>query len=98
MSTARTPSQKAADALAVFNVLRDEVTPPIMRAVLNDMTDAQRQAAIASVGDVQAYAALVQASLHLQRVVAANDRMTMMAAAILTSGGVAKPVIEEEAE
>jgi hypothetical protein len=96
MAPQRTPDQKANDALRVFNLLRDEVTPPIMREVMQDMTNAERQAGANTTGDVQAYAALVQASLSLQRVIAANDRMTMMAAAILTSSGVTRPVIEEE--
>lgn len=93
MSNVRTPQQKADDARAVFLLLRDEVTPPIMRELLDSMTNAASQSA-AQVGDVQAYAALVQASLQLQRVIAANDRTVMVAAATLTASGVSRPMID----
>jgi hypothetical protein len=91
MAQNRTPQEKAADALAVFNILRDEVTPSLMREILANMTEAQQAA---GAGDIQAYAALVQAALNLQRVIAANDRMVMVAAAMLTSSGVSRPVFE----
>jgi hypothetical protein len=93
MSNVRTPQQKADDARAVFLLLRDEVTPPIMRELLDSMTNAASQSA-AQVGDVQAYAALVQASLQLQRVIAANDRTVMVAAAVLTASGVSRPMLD----
>lgn len=95
MAQPRSPEQKAADAQKVFDLLKDSVTPPGMREVLGRMTEAQK---VAEVGDVQAYAALVQAALQLQRVVAANDRTVMLAAAILTSGGVARPLGDFNAE
>ena len=96
MAANRTPDEKAADAKRVFDLLKDEVTPPIMREVMLDMTNAERQAAAATIGDAQVYAALVQAALSLQRIVAGNDRMVMMAAAILTQSGTVRPVIEAE--
>ena len=48
----------------------------------------------ASAGDVQAYAALVQAALNLTRVVAANDRAAMIAAVMLTQSGVSRPQLD----
>jgi hypothetical protein len=86
--------------MQAFNAFRDELTPDVMRDTLNSMTGAQQQAA-AEVGDVQAYAALVQAALNLQRVIAANDRAALVAAVLLTQSGVARPnldVIEGEAQ
>lgn len=93
----RSPGQKASDAREVFLLLRDEVTPPIMRELLDSMTNAQKQAAV-NMGDAQAYAALVQAALQLQRVIAANDRTVMVAAAMLTASGVSRPIIETGSE
>lgn len=98
-STNRTPSQKAADAREIFLLLRDDVTPPIMREVLEAMTNAERQAGAQTTGDVQAYAALVTTALSLQRLIAGNDRSVMMSAAILAAGGgVVRPIIDSEAE
>jgi hypothetical protein len=89
----RSVSDKIADAVKAYNAFRDEVTPPQMRAVLENMTGAQQQAA-AEVGDVQAYAALVQASLNLQRVIAANDRAALIAAVMLTQSGISRPSLD----
>ena len=96
MTTAgRTPRQKAADTITVYEDFRDQLTVAQMRTVLENMTGAQMQAT-ASSGDVQAYAALVQASLSLQRVVCANDRAAMIAAAIVTQSGIVRPIINDE--
>ena len=100
MRTARTTSDKIADALQAFNAFRDELTPDVMRDTLNSMTGAQQQAA-AQAGDVQAYAALVQAALNLQRLISANDRAALVAAVLLTQSGVSRPnldIIEGDAE
>jgi hypothetical protein len=91
MSTLRSRTDKIADALGAYNVFRDELTPEVMRNVLGNMTDAQRAV---DVGDVQAYAALVQASLQLQRVIAANDRAALVAAVLLTQSGIARPQLD----
>jgi len=93
MSTYRSRTDKIADALGAYNVFRDELTPDIMRTVHNNMTGAQQQAA-AEAGDVQAYAALVQASLSLTRIVAANDRAAMIAAVMLTQSGISRPQLD----
>lgn len=92
-SAGRTPAQKAADTVSVYEVLREQITHETMRTVLGNMTGAQMQATAES-GDVQAYAALVQASLSLQKVVSANDRAAMLAAAIVTQSGVVRPQLE----
>ena len=93
MATQRSLTDKIADARRAYEVLRDELTTDVMRNVLNDMTGAQMQAA-ASAGDVQEYAALVQAALNLTRVVAANDRAAMIAAVMLTQSGVSRPQLD----
>ena len=100
MRTTRTITDKIVDATTAFNAFRDELTPDIMRATLHSMTGAQQQAA-AEIGDVQAYAALVQAALNLQKVISANDRAAVVAAVLLTQSGVSRPnldVIEGDAE
>lgn len=93
MRTTRTTADKIGDALQAYNAFRDELTPDVMRDTLNSMTGAQQQAA-AEVGDVQAYAALVQASLSLQRLISANDRAALVAAVLLTQSGVARPNLD----
>jgi hypothetical protein len=93
MAPQRTVNDRIADALIAYNVFREELTPENMRSVLEDMTGAQKQAA-AEKGDVQAYAALVQASLSLQRLVFANDRTAMLAAVMATQSGVSRPTLE----
>lgn len=100
MRATRTTPDKIADAMQAYQAFRDELTPDVMRDTLNHMTGAQQQAA-AEVGDVQAYAALVQAALNLQKVIAANDRAALVAAVLLTQSGVSRPnldVINGDAE
>lgn len=100
MRTTRTITDKIVDATQAYNAFRDELTPEVMRETLNSMTGAQQQAA-AQVGDVQAYAALVQASITLQKIISANDRAALVAAVLLTQSGVSRPnldVIEGDAE
>ena len=87
MATNRTVTQKTNDALAAYARLREELTPTAMRALITKMTEQTPGEG----DDIAAYTGLVQASLHLARVVAANDRAAMLAAAMLTSGGVARP-------
>lgn len=91
MSNQRTLSEKTRDIQSTFAIFSELITPPVMREVMGNMTGAQQQAA-AEVGDVQAYAALVQASLNLQRVIAANDRAALIAAVLANSGAPAKVV------
>jgi hypothetical protein len=93
MAQQRSITDKIADAHRAYEAFREELTTGTMRSVLSDMTGAQMQAT-ASSGDVQAYAALVQASLNLQRVVAANDRAALIAAVMLTQSGVSRPQID----
>jgi len=89
----RSLTDKIADARRAYEVLREDLTSDVMRNVLGNMTGAQMQAA-ADVNDVQAYAALVQASLNLTRIVAANDRAAMIAAVMLTQSGVSRPQLD----
>lgn len=82
----RTLTEKVADIKSTYEQFAELLTPPNMRSVMENMTGAQQQAA-AQQGDVQAYAALVQASLNLQRVIAANDRAALIAAAMVAGAG-----------
>lgn len=89
----RTATDKIADARQAFNVFRDELTTDQMRNVLGKMTDAQSQAAAQS-GDASATAAIVMASIQLQRVIAANDRAALLAAVMATQSGVSRPQLD----
>lgn len=91
MPQQRTIHNKISDTLIAYNVFSETLTPEIMRNVLGKMTEAQQAA---DVGDVQAYAALVQASIVLQRVIATNDRAALQSAVQLAQSGVSRPVID----
>lgn len=93
MANQRTLTEKVEDVKTTFAQFAELLTHPTKRAVLENMTGAQMQAAAGS-GDVQAYAALVQASLQLDRVVAANDRAALMAAVLATQSGVSRPSLD----
>ena len=93
MTQQRSLTDKIADARRAYEVFREELTPPNMRSVLDNMTGAQ-MTATASSGDVQAYAALVEASLRLNSLVSANDRAALMASVMLTQSGVSRPSLE----
>lgn len=90
MPQPRTVEAKVGDAIAAFNGLRDEVTPPPLRALIQKMTEVPMTEGT----DVAAYASLVQSSIHLARIIAANDRATMIAAVMLTQSGVSRPIID----
>lgn len=92
MVQTRTVQQKVGDALGAYEHLRAELTAPEMRALIDKMTTMQP----GDKDDMAAYAALVQASLQLARVVAANDRAAMLGAVMLTQSGVTRPVIMDE--
>jgi len=94
MTQNRTVAEKVSDAIRVYDQLRAEITTPEMRALITKMTSMQP----GEKDDMAAYAALVQASLQLARVVAANDRTAMLAAAMLTQSGVSRPVITTDEE
>ena len=92
MPRPRTTTEKVADTVVAFTVLRDEVTPQPMRDLINGMTNIPMEGA-----DAAAYASLVQSSIHLARIVCANDRAAIIAAAMLTQSGVSRPIIGEDA-
>lgn len=81
MSTPRTTAEeKVTSWAAVFEALRAEITPPVMRQVLDKMTAKDPT-------NIPAYVALA-------RLVTANDRAAALCAAMLVAAGV-KPVIVE---
>lgn len=92
MPQPRTLDQKIGDTVQAFAVLRDEVTPPSFRGLINKLTEVP----VGPDTDMVAYASLVQGSLHLARIIAGNDRNAMLAAAIITSSGVRTVPIPEE--
>lgn len=94
MSSGRTVQQKVGDWAGAYRDIRDAVTPEPLRQLITDMTSMK-------LGDdptielVSAYSTLVQGSIHLVRIVAANDRAAAIAAAMLTQSGVSRPIIED---
>lgn len=95
MPQPRTVEQKVGDASVAFTALRDEITPPPFRNLINEMTSYP----VTEGTDMVAYASLVQASMGIARIIAANDRAALIAAAMLTqSGGVTRPTWTPEEE
>lgn len=83
MTLHRSNEQKVADTATVFNALRDEITPAPFRNLINKMVEFP----VTEGTDMAAYASLVQASMSIARIVAANDRQALLAAAIITQSG-----------
>ena len=84
MTTNRSVPQRIADTAQAFQALRDELTPQPLRDVITLLTTQKPDENT----DVAAYASLVQSSLSLARLIAANDRAAMMSAAVITASGV----------
>ena len=93
MANYRTLPEKVQDVKTTYSQFRELLTPPVMRELHDQMTDAQKQAAISN-GDVQVYVNLVQAGLALNRIVSGNDRTALMAAVMATQSGVSRPQLE----
>jgi hypothetical protein len=91
MAQHRTNDQKVADVKYVFDLLRDEVTPPILRQMMAAMTPKDPT-------NFEQNLAFLQGSFQLARLISANDRAAMIAAAMLTQSGVVKPVFTTEGE
>jgi len=92
MAQYRSLSDKIADARRAYEALRDDLTSDTLRAMGETTTKAQAEAAEA--GDISRYAAWVDASINVQRVIAANDRAAMIAAVMLTQSGVSRPQLD----
>jgi hypothetical protein len=88
MATNRSVPQRVSDWVTAYSAIRDEVTPPSLREVINKMFDIPTEGV-----DAGAYASLVQSSLHLARIVAAGDRTSAVVAAMITQSGVSRPTI-----
>lgn len=93
MTRNRTPQEKVGDWNEAYEPIRDAITPDPMRQMITNMTSVPMEGV-----EVAAYASLVQSSIHLARIVAANDRAAAIAAAMLTAAGVSRPVIDLEGE
>lgn len=91
MATHRTNEQKVADVAVVYNALREELTPNVLRLMMQAMTPQD-------VTDAQQNLVFLQGSFQLARLISANDRAAMLAAAMLTQSGVARPVIADEGD
>jgi hypothetical protein len=92
MTATRSVPQRLGDWSEAFDFTRQAITPVEFRTMLAAMLKPAGE----DVGDVQAYAVLVQASMTLARLVSANDRTAAIVAAMLTQSGVSRPTITEE--
>lgn len=99
MSTTRTVQEKTGDWYGAFVDIRAAITPDAFRGLIDFLgsykVDENGKDAEGKPVDVVAYASLVQASIHLARIVSANDRAAAIAAAMLTQSGISRPIIEE---
>ena len=99
MATGRTAGQKVADAKAAFEILREAVTDDSVRAMSDSVNKAMADAAAS--GNAALYEEWVRAGITITRLVSANDRAALIAAALITQSGVSRPnldVIEEGTE
>lgn len=94
----RSVSEKATDLLTAFNIIRDEITPPEFRAVIHNVTQVPPATEEEGVEGFNRYVNALNASLGVSRVVMANDRAALLAAAMITQSGVSRPVISTDEE
>lgn len=98
MTATRTPQEKVGDWNAAFEPIRDSITTHEMRAMQSAMTEVQVPKTTDDIGAFQAWVALVQETVKLSRLIAANDRAAAIAAAMLVQSGVSRPVISTDEE
>ena len=98
MSNQRTLPEKVQDIKSTYQQFKELITTPEERKMLADMTGSAAQAVVAGLSGMNpdAYVALVQASLGLHRVLAANDRAALLAAVMANGGSPARIQLEEE--
>ena len=94
MANQRTLSEKVQDVRTTFTQFQEWLTPPEQRDLLATLTGPEMQVKAAESGDFTAYTELVNASLSLSRIVAANNRAALIAAVLTTASGVARPILD----
>ena len=94
MTRERTVTQKVGDWNTAFEATREAITP----AGLRNLIDRLASFPVNDATDAAAYASLVQSSMSVARIVAANDRAAAISAAMLTQSGVSRPVIGDTIE
>lgn len=88
MTAKRDAVEIVSDWVTVFRALREEITPAVLRdlaALRNSANDDEHQPAIA-------------VGMAATRIVFANDRAAAIAAAMMTQGGVSRPIISTEGD
>jgi len=90
MALPRTMEQKLKDASQAYEVFSKTLTPDPMRGLINKLTEVEVNQEDPSF--MGAYASLVQSSMSIARVIGANDRAALVAAVMLTSGGISRPI------
>lgn len=106
MSQNRTVEQKVGDTARAYQALRDEVSAPELRALFTQtqetantvLASIEPNSEMSAAGALAQYQALVQTALSIGRVLAANDRAALMAAAVITQSGVVRPILEDPTE
>ena len=104
----RTREDKVGDLKWAFDMLRMELTPQTMRDFITKLSTTPAPEPITGSEDpaiimanskaLEAYAALVQSGMAVGRMVTANDRTAMIAAAMMMQSGVSRPVIDADGE
>lgn len=106
MATQRSLPEKVQDIKTTFAQFAELLTSETKRQVLHDMTGSMQQFTIDAMkmaekgGDIQLhtslvsqYAALVQASINLDKVISANDRAALVAA-VMANSNVVRPTLD----
>lgn len=91
----RTLPEKVADIKTTYHQFAEWLTTPDARAQVEALTGPEAREAVATAGDVRAYAEVVRASIDVQRMIAANDRAALMAAVMANGGSPARVVADD---
>jgi hypothetical protein len=89
-TTVRTREQKLADAKFAFDVLRQELSSEPLRLLITKLSEYPAPPQDGNYEAITAYASLVQGSMTLAQIAAANDRAALTAAVHLMDSGVAR--------
>lgn len=87
----RTREEKVGDAKFAFDALKAELSSQPLRELITKLAEFPAPAKEAPTEAIVAYASLVQGSMTLAQIAAANDRAALQAAVTLMNNGVARP-------
>lgn len=91
----RTVDEKVGDWKRAFDAMLDEATDPRLSAVIDNLAAIPAPKEEDGLAGFDAYVTAINSSLSIVRVVRADRRTAMIAAAMLTqSGGVSRPILD----